>query len=189
MGCLSLHHLVVLLNGNRGRARVLAHIIPRRRQRPPGAGQGERVVVSQHPLHFQQLLLPELVEQSFEDGKGELQGRVEGRQRARAMQPQVPQNQIGNHATWNTQVLQAVRNHRPGILPGGRRGCVSRGLYHVGSSSPRPKTGMCLGLYNRLDRRTSTPLVNFTTEFQKFDAVSGEGVQRSAVPVWLTADG
>jgi len=48
---------------------------------------------------------------------------------------------------------------------------------------------MCLGLYNRLDRRTSTPLVNFTTEFQKFDAVSGEGVQRLAVPVWLTADG
>ena len=40
-----------------------------------------------------------------------------------------------------------------------------------------------------LDRRTSTPLVNFTTEFQKFDAVSGEGVQRLAVPVWLTADG
>ena len=82
VGCLRIHHLVVLLNGDRRRTCVLAYFIPRRCQRPARGGQGERVVVPQHSFHVQQLLLPELVKQRFEHRKGKLQNRVQGRQRA-----------------------------------------------------------------------------------------------------------
>jgi len=56
---------------------VLADLAARRGQVPAPGGQRERVVVADHTLHFQQLLLPELMKHGFENREGEFQSFVE----------------------------------------------------------------------------------------------------------------
>ena len=88
LGVLPLYHLVVLLDRDRSRSDVLADLTASGGQMPAPGGQRERVVVADHPLHFQQLLLPELMKHGFQNRKGEFQSFVEHGQRAGAVEPQ-----------------------------------------------------------------------------------------------------
>ena len=61
-GTCDLDHRCVLLDRHRRRAHVLADLVAGGGLCPSGDGQAEGIVVADHALDFQQLLLPELVE-------------------------------------------------------------------------------------------------------------------------------
>src|SRR4029077_425315 len=95
---------------NRGRPHVLADFIP-------GSGQGaargrehERIIVAQHALDFQQLLLPELVEQGLQYWERKLQRVVQRGESRRAMQPQVPKDQVVYEGPRDSEILYPVWN-------------------------------------------------------------------------------
>ena len=86
-GVLPFDHFVVLLDRDRSRSHVLANLTAGGGQMPAPGGQRERVIVADHSLHFQQLLLPELVKHGFENREGKFQGVVEYGQRTGAVEP------------------------------------------------------------------------------------------------------
>ena len=74
-----------------------------------GAGQREAVVVADHALDFDELLLPHVPENSVNHGNGELQFLAEGRQGGVAFQQQSPQHQIENQSLRYPQILNVLR--------------------------------------------------------------------------------
>ena len=122
---LRLDHPVILLNRDRRRAHVHADFTARGGQGPSRGREGKGVVVPHHALDFQQLLLAKLVEHGFQHGKREHQLLVQGFQGTRAMQPQIAQEQVGDHGARNSQVFDAIRQDGPGFL---QLGLFQRGM-------------------------------------------------------------
>ena len=107
-GRLRLHPVVILLQRNRRRPYVLAGLVPRRGLLAAVTGQRERVIVPHHALHFDDVLVAELVIDGFQDRKGQLQRVVQLGQRAAPIQPQVAQDQVAHQGAADSQILDAV---------------------------------------------------------------------------------
>lgn len=76
---LGLNELVILLEGDGRGTGILAHLVARSGQVPACVGEREHVVVAQHALHFQDVLLAELVEHGLQHAERELDPLMKNR--------------------------------------------------------------------------------------------------------------
>ena len=92
---------VVVLQGHRSGAGVLADLKALAGQHLAGLRQREVIVVAEHALHFHQLLLAHVIEDDVQNGNGQLQRVAQALQVAIPFQQQPPQDEIEHQRLGN----------------------------------------------------------------------------------------
>ena len=92
---------MVILQRDRRGARVLRNLEALARQLSCRLRQGEVIIVADHALHFDQLLLAHVLEDDVQDGHGQLQRAAQAMQVAKAFDQHPAQHQVQHQRLGN----------------------------------------------------------------------------------------